>query len=60
MASHYFAANGSTHLRGRFRFATGPQATCHLFEIGFGETGGRAEQDSIASLFDCEFGARPP
>jgi hypothetical protein len=60
MASHYFPDNGSTHLRGRFRFAPGPQTAGHLFEIGIDEMGGRAEQDSVAGFFDFEFRARPP
>jgi hypothetical protein len=60
MASNYFPANRGTHLRGRFRFAMGPQTTGHLFEIGARETGGWAEQNSVGGFFDREFRARPP
>jgi hypothetical protein len=60
MAPHRFPDNGGTHLRGRFRFAPGPQTAGHLFEIGIGEMGGGAEQNSVAGFFDLEFRTRPP
>jgi hypothetical protein len=60
MAPHRFPANGVTHPLERSRFSLGPKATGHLFKTGLGESGDRTEQNSLAGLFDREFGARPP
>jgi hypothetical protein len=60
MASHHFPADGSTHLRGRLRFALGAQTTGYLGEIGIGKTGGRTEKNPVTSFLDREFRAWRP
>jgi hypothetical protein len=55
MTSYHLAANRSTHLPGRFRFALGPKAAGHLLETGIGEPGSGTQQDSVTRFFDGEF-----
>src|SRR5258708_7370511 len=60
MAPNHLASNGGTHLRGRFRFAFGPQTAGDVVEIGFRETAGGTQQNSTPGFFHDELGARYP
>src|ERR1035438_803678 len=56
----HFPADGSAHLRGRFRPRLGPEASGHFCEIAHREALRRPQHNPVARLFDRKLHARPP